>query len=338
MQVPPLRNWQALTLGLGLFFMAILVPDKLAHGLEGFEKFREFKKIYEPSGLVQLADESFVVVEDEASSPLDLFDLDEQGDTRETYLARASLFNLTSKDRALNALEDLEGLTVNSDGWLYAVTSHSRNIDGKRRDGREQLARFRLRDGQISDFEVVRNLRKRITKRHDLLKDSAKWRDVKGDEGFNIEAMTFDASGQKLLIGFRGPLDGDDAVIVTLDNPERIFSAGEKPEISQQLIRLDLDGGGIRAMCYDPSLEAYLIIARKQDKRFKLWRWDGDPDSKPVRVKIVGSKNLRQAEGITPVRVDGKPVGLLIVSDEGDNRSGKPGRYLFVTYDQLNIR
>ena len=338
MQFPRFCERQTLIVRLSLFLMVLLSPYHPAYGIEGFDKFRKFQQIYEPSGVVQLADERFVVVEDEAANPLDSFTLNHQGETQETYLARASLFSLTSSDRALNALEDLEGLTVDSEEWIYAITSHSRTLNGKRRNDREQLVRFRLRDGGITDFKVIRGLRKRISKRHDLLKGSAKLRDVKRNQGFNIEALSFDPGGKKMLIGMRGPLYGEDAIIVTLENPNAVFESNAKPKISKQLITLDFGGGGIRAMCYDPMTDGYLIITRKQGKRFKLWLWSGDPDASPRRVKIKGTKNLRQAEGITPVRIGGKPAGILIVSDEGDSANRKPGRYLFVTYEQLDIR
>ena len=107
MRTPRIWNRQAQSLFLGLFFLAVLLPYSRAYGIQGFDKFRKFKQIYEPSGIIQLADERFVVVEDEASTPLDIFTLDNEGKTQETYLARSSFFSF-STDRALNALDDLE--------------------------------------------------------------------------------------------------------------------------------------------------------------------------------------------------------------------------------------
>ena len=64
MRIPPFWDWQAVALCLGLYVLLLPFPGNLAHGIEGFDGFREFNQIYEPSGVIQLADESFVVVED----------------------------------------------------------------------------------------------------------------------------------------------------------------------------------------------------------------------------------------------------------------------------------
>jgi hypothetical protein len=237
----------------------------------------------------------------------------------------------------LSTLQDLEGVAVDEHGRIYAITSHSRKEDGKRADEREQLARFRLEGDQVVEFQVLRGLRKQISARHDSLKDAGKIRDVKEDGGFNIEGLSFDAAKQHLMIGLRSPLAGSDAIIVVLENPQGVFDQDEEPRISDRLIELDLDGGGIRSLSYDPHLGGFLIISRKPGKSFKLWLWSGDADEPPRRVRMPDIKDLRQAEGVTPVRIDGRPTGIMIVSDDGVGLKGKPGHYLFLRYEQLVI-
>ena len=300
-----------------------------------FKKFRKFERIYEPSGVQQLPDGRFVVVQDEASHPLDLFTLQPDGGVAEQPLFRRSLFSWSSSNRALNTLEDLEALAVDDQGLIYAITSHSRKENGKRADTREQLVRFGLDGGQVIDFRVVRGLRKRITARHRSLKDAAKVRNVKDDGGFNIEGLSFDATKENLLLGLRSPLAGSKAIVVVLTDPGAMFDSDARPQVSDRLIELDLDGGGIRGMSYDPHLGGFLIIGAKPGKAFKLWLWSGDAKDAPQRLRVPDVKNLRQAEGVAPVRLDGQPVGILIVSDDGDGVRGKPGRYLFLRYGQL---
>ena len=323
---------------LGLLTGMILFLGREGYGVHGFDKFHKFKRIYEPSGIQQLPDGRFVVVEDEAVHPLDLLTFDTDGRVSEIPIARSSLFNWRSMDRAMNALEDLEAVALDDQGRVYAITSHSRKENGERDDRREQLVRFSIDGEHITSLKVLRGLRKKITRRHELLKDAARVHDVNEDEGFNIEALGFDASKQRLLIGLRGPIDGDNAIIVVLENPRAVFDLGEEARISDQLITLDLDGGGIRALCYDPYLQGYIITSRKFDKPFKLWIWSGDPHDTPRRIKVPDIKDLRQAEGITPVRINGRAEGILIVSDEGDIRKEEPGRYLFLRYNQLEIQ
>lgn len=308
------------------------------HGTEGiasFEKFRKFEQIYEPSGVQQLPDGRFVVVEDEAVHPLDVFSLQSDGQLIEHPLYRSSLFSWSSSNRVLNTLDDLEAVAVDDLGLVYAITSHSRKENGKRDDRREQLVRFGLEGEQVVDFKVMRGLRKKISRQHESLKDATKIRDVKDGGGFNIEGLSFDAEKQKLLIGLRSPLAGSNAIIVVIENPHAVFDRGEKARISDQLIELDLAGGGIRAMSYDPHLDGFLIISRKPNKSFKLWLWSGDADESPKRLRTPGIKNLRRSEGITPVVLDGRPAGILIVSDDGMGLKRKPGHYLFLRYEQL---
>jgi hypothetical protein len=326
---------QAQTTFLGLLLFGLSVSCNGTEGIASFEKFRKFEQIYEPSGVHQLPDGRFLVVEDEAVHPLDIFSLQSDGQLVEYPLYRSSLFSWSSSNRVLNTLEDLEAVAVDDQGLVYAITSHSRKENGKRDDKREQLVRFGLEGEQIVDFKVMRGLRKKISRQHESLKDATRIRDVKDEGGFNIEGLSFDASKQKLLIGLRSPLAGSNAIIVVMENPRAVFDQGEEARISDRLIELDLAGGGIRSMSYDPYLDGFLIISRKPNKSFKLWLWSGDADESPKRIRIPGIKNLRQSEGVTPVVVDGRPAGILIVSDDGMGLKRKPGHYLFLRYEQL---
>ena len=329
------RQAQVTYLSLLLFGLLAITSSHDAEGIPWFEKFRKFELIYEPSGVQQLPDGRFVVVEDEAVHPLDVFSLQPDGRVFEQPVYRSTLLSWSSPNRVLNTLEDLEAVAVDERGRIYAITSHSRKENGKRDDKREQLVRFGLEGEQVIDFKVLRGLRKQISRQHGSLKDATKVRDVKDGDGFNIEGLSFDAAKQNLLVGLRSPLAGSDAIIIVLENPRAVFEQDEKPRISDQLITLNLDGGGIRGICYDPHLGGFLIISRKLNKSFKLWLWSGDADKRPKRIKIPDIKNLRQAEGVTPVVLNGRPEGILIVSDDGMGLKRKPGHYLFLRYDQL---
>ena len=326
---------QAQKIFLGLLLFGLSNSCNGTESIASFEKFRKFEQIYEPSGVLQLPDGRFVVIEDEAVHPMGVFSLLPDGQVAEKVLFRSSLFSWSSSNRVLSSLEDLEALAMDEQDRIYAITSDSRKANGKRADTREQLVRFGLEGEQIVDFQVLRGLRKKISRQHESLKDATKVRDVKDGGGFNIEGLSFDADKQKLLIGLRSPLADSNAIIVVLENPAAVFDRDEKPRISDQLIELDLAGGGIRAISYDPHLGGFLIISRKLNKSFKLWLWSGDADESPKRLRIPGLKNLRQAEGVTPVLMDGRPEGILIVSDDGVGVKRKPGHYIFLRYEAL---
>ena len=256
-----LGPWRVQMVILSLLVFGLAACGYAAEGVRGFNKFRKFELIYEPSGVQQLPDGRFVVVEDEAFHPMGVFTLEPDGKVSEQPLYRSSLISWSSPNRVLNTLEDLEAMAVDEHGRVYAITSHSRKENGKRDDKREQLARFGLEGEQIVDFQVLRGLRKKISRQHGSLKEATRIRDVKDGGGFNIEGLSFDAAKQKLLIGLRSPLAGENAIIVVLENPRAVFDSDEEPHISDQLIELDLAGGGIRAMSYDPHLGGYLIIS-----------------------------------------------------------------------------
>lgn len=321
----------------GLLFVALLGCAGGCEATTDTAEIRLFDLIYEPSGVQQLPDGRFVVIEDESAHPLDVVILQPDGRLLEQPLYRASLFSWASQNRILGTLDDLEGVAVDAQGRVYIITSHSRKANGKRAREREQLVRFRIEGDQVADVQIVRDLRKKLVIANPLLEDAVKIRDVKDDGGFNIEGLSFDASRERLLIGLRSPLAGTDAIILSVENPHAVFDEDQAPRISDQLIQLDLDGGGIRALAYDPHLGGYLIISRKPGKSFKFWLWSGDVSHSPRRIKAPKLGKLSQPEGIAPVLRDGNPVGIFVVSDDGLGIKAKPGHYLFVPYDQLKI-
>ncbi len=173
------RRWAGRTFALGVFTLSLVQPGEGAEGPAGFQAFRPFSIIYEPSGVQQLPDGRFVVVEDEATHSLGIFTLKPDGQVVEKALYRASQASRVSSRKIMRRLEDLEGVAVDGRGNVFVITSHSRKENGKRKAVREQLVRFRVEGDRVADVGHVGNLRKRITKKHPFLKRAAKERDVK---------------------------------------------------------------------------------------------------------------------------------------------------------------
>lgn len=291
--------------------------------------------IYEPSAVQQLPDGRFLVVEDEKKHPLSLFTLDADGSVRSTPLGPG----LFQGDDEFWKLDDLEGLALDRAGFIYALTSHSRDGDGDEKKSRDKLVRFHIDGERVVDTTVVKGLKPALTAAHLVLARAAEIRDVKNSGGLNIEALEITPDQQHLLIGLRSPLFDKRAIIARVENPAAVFDKGEKPRISATLQTLDLGGNGIRGMSYIPSLGGYLVISgpvAREQVHFQLWFWNGQPDAPAKRVTAPRVQGFEHAEGVSPAVIDGKQR-IMIVSDDGSREEGRYARYLLLDPAQLQI-
>ncbi len=295
--------------------------------------FRPLTGTFEPSAIQQLPDGRFLVVEDEKEHPLSLVTISTDGRVEHTALT-PGLLQMFSE---FWKLDDLEGLTLGRTGFVYAITSHSRNDDGEEKKSREKLVRFRIEGKQVTDPMVVGGLKRALTARHPVLAEAAKVREVKTRGGLNIEALEMTPDQQRLLIGFRSPLNGGRAIIASIDNPTGIFDAGEAPRVSTALVELDLGGHGIRGLSYIPALGEYLVIGgpvSREPAHFDLWLWSGQQGAPARRVTVVGQAGLEHAEGASPAVIDGVER-IVIVSDDGNRKAGRHANYVVLAPNQL---
>lgn len=301
--------------------------------------YNRFLTIFEPSAAASLSDGRVVVVEDESHRPLHVLRPDRTLGFQSSAISTASLVDVVSGESEVEKLEDLEGLAIDKHDCIYAITSHSRTGSGKRKSGREKLIRFCLDGGEVVDLRVHQDLTEELAAAFPPLDQAAREREVKEGKELNIEALGLSADGRRLLIGLRTPVIDDRALIVVLENPDDVFEQGARPLFAPEPWYLDLDKGGIRSLTYDPELEGYLIISRREDKKgkpFKLWFWSGDPAVEPERVSIAGAENINRAEGITSIVQDGERR-LLIVFDDGHRLRRIGGHYRIIDYADLGI-
>lgn len=298
--------------------------------------FQPLTGIYEPSAIQQLADGRFLVVEDEKQHPFSLVTISPEALVSSTSL---NLGAQESKD-GLKKFDDLEALTLDQSGFLYALTSHSRDDDGDEKKPRDKLVRFRIEGNQLVAPTIAQGLKPALVAAHPLLAAAAAVRDVKTSGGLNIEALEISPDQQRLLIGFRSPLQGDRAIIASVENPAAIFDANEPPKVSPTLITLNLGGKGIRGMSYMPTLSGYLVIsgpATREPGYFELWFWSGHPEASARRVTAPGLQGgFKHAEGLSPAVIDGKQR-MIIVSDDGDRRENRFAHFLLLDPEQLQI-
>ena len=298
-------------------------------------QFLPLTDLYEPSAIQQLADGRFLVVEDEKEHPFSLVTLSADG----TVKSKAMRPGWFEGNHPFWKLDDLEGLTGDSLGYLYAVTSHSRGDDGDEKKSRDKLVRFQIEGDRVRSPMVVTGLKLALIATHPVLATAAQIEDVKSDGGLNIEALEITPDRQRLLVGFRSPLVGGAAIIASIDNPSAIFEAGEVPHVSASLQTLALGGQGIRGMSYIASLAGYLIIsgpASLADDAFGLWFWSGQPLSSARRVTVPGLRHFERAEGVSAAEIDGL-AWIVIVSDDGKREKGRAARFVLLEPGQLQI-
>lgn len=294
----------------------------------------EFDQIYEPSAVQQLPDGRILVVEDEASRAINVLTVTEDGSLTEDRASGIKL--MRGFGRALN---DLEGLSIDDRDFIYATTSHSLTNEGTRNPEREQLLRFRIRGGTVGDIGSFTDLRAAMASSEDL---TGAIQDVTGeephlDDDLNIEGLAFYRQAGHLYLGLRSPVVHDQSLIIVIENPDEVFENGAPPLFGPPIL-LDLQGGGIRALSYDPVLGSFLIVNEIEgyegNRYSQLWLWTGDPASAPEPIALPDIINLNNVESIDSVTVHGEPH-LLIMSDEGNEKKNEPARYMILDYGQL---
>ena len=297
--------------------------------------FQPLTGLYEPSAIQQLEDGRFLVVEDEKNHPFSLVTVSPAGDVS----SRPLLPPEQEVGDAVWKLDDLEALTRDAAGYVYALTSHSRNGAGEAKKSRDKLVRFRIAHERMAEPMLATGLKPALVAAHPLLAAAAEVRDVKTQGGLNIEALEISADGRQLLVGLRSPLLDHQAIIACVENPAAIFEAGERPRVAAALITLNLGGNGIRALSYIPALGGYLVISgpvEGEQVQFQLWFWSGRPGEPARRVSVAGLHGFEHAEGVSPAVIDGRQ-GIIIVSDDGSRKEERCAHFLLLELEQLLI-
>ena len=154
----------------------------------------------------------------------------------------------------------------------------------------------------------------------------------------NIEGMAIHDDTGHLLLGLRDPLAAGSSVIVTIENTAGMFDEGAAPVFGEAVL-LDI-GGGIRALSFDPVLETFLLVNEVEGADGKnvsqLWTWSGSSEAEPLPLTLPGIINLDNVESIDSVTIGDEPR-LIIMSDDGNAKKGRPAKYLLLDYDQLTM-
>jgi hypothetical protein len=142
--------------------------------------------------------------------------------------------------------------------------------------------------------------------------------------GTNIEGLAWAptaARPKQLLIGFRSPIPGGKAIVVSLLNADAVVT-GVTAQFGEAA-QLDLGGLGIRGMAWSPLHAAVLLIGGPLDDSagpFRLFRWSGAPADAPVAVQdITGVPSTSAPEAIVTY-ANTRDVQILF--DQGDHDVG----------------
>lgn len=294
----------------------------------------ELSDIFEPSAVQQLPDGRILVVEDEALRSISVLSVSRDGQLVEDPATDLRLIRGFGRK-----LSDLEGLSSDGQGFIFATTSHSLTKDGGSPSSRNQLLRFQIQGSNVADLTVYEGLRDTL-QNAESLKDA-----IEADTGrrpdfedLNIEGLAFNPSAQTLKLGLREPMVADKSIVLVIQNPEQVFVADVEPRFGKPVL-LDLEGGGIRALSYDPILNAFLIVNEIKDetgtKVSRLWLWSGEPSEQPEPIHLPSMISLNNVESIDSVVINGEQR-LILMSDDGDATAGRPAKYLMLDYHQIS--
>jgi hypothetical protein len=296
--------------------------------------FQPLTGLYEPSAIQQLPNGRFLVLEDEKQHPFTLVEIGSDGRVDSLPLEPGFF----EADEAFWKLDDLEGVAIDQAGYVYAVTSHSRDAEGDEKKSRNKLVRFRIQGECVVDSVLVRDLKAALTSTHPVLAQAANVMEAKAAGGLNIEALEITPDGRRLWIGFRSPLLDRRAILIGIDNVPALFEREAAPEIGA-MVTLDLAGHGLRGIAWVPSIASYLLVSgpiSRAPEPFGLWSWSGR-DAEPARhVEVPGLTDFAHAEGICPALIDGH-ARIVVVSDDGDRTTGRYARYLILDPGQLHL-
>ncbi|OJH38799.1 hypothetical protein BON30_21470 [Cystobacter ferrugineus] len=203
---------------------------------------------------------------------------------------------------------------------VYVTTSHARNKDGELETSRYKFFALDVSgtaptaslqvagtsSNLLRDMLEASNWTVPNTSVISLLKERSRLSEGTVPElapklnGTNIEGLAALPSGE-LVVGFRNPRSGSNAVMVTLTNPSAVV-AGATARFGQALL-VNLGGQGIRGMAWSEAHQAMLLLSGPSDESngpFALWRWSGIAGSAPVKVMDLSAPSDSAPETVIP--------------------------------------
>ena len=231
---------------------------------------------------------------------------------------------------------DIEGAARVGDR-IYWIGSHGRDSDGNAEPGRSRLFATRIvSDPDGPRLEPIKP--GAYTALRENMFDDPKLKPLKLSEafasgekngpapeaknGFNIEGLAATPEGG-LLIGFRNPRPGKQAIVIPLNNPADVVDAGKEPVFGNPRL-LDFEGRGIRSIEWINNV--YVIVAGPYGKAreskikppFALFTWSGnEADVKPRMMKKVKLPDDFSPEAVFEIPGSSN---MMLLSDDGTDK------------------
>jgi hypothetical protein len=207
-------------------------------------------------------------------------------------------------------IQNPEAITF--DGTHYWIVG---SISRPNSDNKPGLARFTFDPAsQTISSSAISGLRKFLIEQVPELKtDGAR---SGTDDGLNIEGITWDPNSNRVLLGLRSPLAGEDALLVpiALRDPKGPLTLENLTVGQPTAIRVPVGGFGVRDIGYDNDSKSFWIIAGATETQkktdFVLWKWSGAGPPEKVETLTEDMK----PEGVTRLKVDDRSF-LLVVGD-----------------------
>ncbi|SEN08647.1 Protein of unknown function [Stigmatella aurantiaca] len=203
---------------------------------------------------------------------------------------------------------------------IYVTTSHARNKDGELQTSRYKFFALDVSGTVPSASLHVAGVSSNLLK--DML-NAANWTQPDAsviallearsqlskatvanlapkEQGVNIEGLAAVPSGA-LLVGFRNPQSGANAIIVSLTNSAAVIT-GARAQFGQAFL-VNLGGQGVRGMAWSDAHQAVLILSGPHDESngpFALWKWGGDASSVPQKMLTLMAPSDSAPEAILP--------------------------------------
>lgn len=293
---------------------ALLLPVAAAQALGQEPATMRYTGACDGSAAVALGPDHFVVADDERDVLL-VYRRGRPDPVGSTDLVEV-LGNRGRKGKPKEA--DLEGAARLGDR-IYWIASHGRDSKGDEEPNRQRFFATDIVEAETPPKVVPAGKPYRALLL-DMLADpqlaslglaAASNKAPKAPDGLSIEGLAATPEGG-LLVGFRNPVPGGEAIIVELLNPADVIETGAKARFGAA-IGVKLGGQGIRSI--ERVGTSYLIVAGPSGEdgpAFALYRWAGrgtDPE------KLATSLGAGRPEAL--LDLPGTP-GMLVLSDDGE--------------------